>query len=191
MRTAIDTYLEETKQLIDRFDRDALQQAVEILLDAHACGGRVWTMGNGGSASTASHIACDLGKYVIPLGSPPFDVRCLTDNVALYSAWANDAERDLVFVNLMRGLLRRGDVVILVSVHGGAGFSRDLVHAAEFARGCQATSIALLGFDGGPLRTLCDCPLLVPADSTPHSEGLHVVIQHLLMHLLQKAMALR
>ena len=84
-------------------------------------------LGNGGSASTAQHFACDLAKFVIPAGQRPFDVRCLTDNVSLYTAWANDADRSDVFVNLMRGLVRPGDVVIACSVHGGQGFSADLV----------------------------------------------------------------
>jgi D-sedoheptulose 7-phosphate isomerase len=189
MRQAIETYLQEAKDLIDRFDRRSLQQAAEILLECHARGGRVWTMGNGGSASTAQHIACDLGKYVIPQGMRPFDARCLTDNISLYSAWANDAARDQVFVNLMRGLLNKDDVVILISVHGGEGFSQDLVHAAAYANACAATTIALVGFHGGPLLESADCAILVPVASTPHTEGLHVLIQHLLMHLIQQGLA--
>ena len=93
----------------------------------------MFTAGNGGSASTAQHFACDLAKFVIPEGQRPFDVCCLTDNISLYTAWANDAARDDVFVNQMRGLLKPGDVLILISVHGGTGFSGDLVHAVRYA----------------------------------------------------------
>ncbi len=189
MREDIDRYLDEAARLLRSIDRRAVQRAVQLLLDAHARRARVWSMGNGGSASTAQHIACDLGKYVIPPGAPPFDVRCLTDNVSLYTAWANDAARDQVFVNQMRGLLREGDLVMLVSVHGGAGFSQDLVLAAEYARAHSARTIALVGFDGGPLHRQADCSLLVPADSTPHTEGLHLVIHHLLMHLVKEHLA--
>jgi D-sedoheptulose 7-phosphate isomerase len=189
MRAAIAEYLEESKRLIDRFDQAAIARAAELLLGCYERRRRVWTIGNGGSASTAQHLACDLGKYVIPQGARPFDARCLTDNVSLYTAWANDAERDQVFVNLMRGLVAEGDVAVLVSVHGGDGFSKDLVHAAQFAKDGGARVIALVGFDGGPLHRMADCSLLVPARSTPHSEGLHLVIHHLLMHLVRERLA--
>jgi D-sedoheptulose 7-phosphate isomerase len=189
MRTHIEDYLTESKRLLDSLERDPLQRAAELLLRAHARGARVWTMGNGGSATTASHLACDLGKYVIPKGTRPFDVRCLTDNVGLYTAWANDAERDLVFVHQMQGLLRAGDVAVIISVHGGDGFSKDLLRAAEYARGNGASVIAWVGFDGGPLRAIADCPILIPAQSTPHTEGLHLVVHHLLMHLVRESLA--
>src|SRR5580700_1756662 len=119
----VTSFLDETKRLLDALDAAAIARAGQILLDCYHRGGRIYTMGNGGSASTAQHFACDLAKYVIPSGQRPFDTRCLTDNISLYTAWANDAERDDVFVNQMRGLLTAGDVVILISVHGGSGFS--------------------------------------------------------------------
>jgi D-sedoheptulose 7-phosphate isomerase len=149
----------------------------------------VWTLGNGGSASTAQHFACDLAKFVIPPGARPFDTRCLTDNVALYTAWANDAPRDDVFANQMRGLLRAEDVAILISVHGGKGFSGDLVHALRYARQQGAATIALVGFDGGLLHQEATCSILVPVDSTPQAEGTHLVIEHLLMDRLRRRLA--
>ena len=127
MKARIDEYLAETARLLDRLDRAAIARAAELLLECYWRQGRVWTLGNGGSASTAQHFACDLAKFVIPPGGRPFDTRCLTDNVSLYTAWANDAAREDVFANQMRGLLRPEDVVILISVHGGKGFSGDLV----------------------------------------------------------------
>ena len=121
-------------------------------------------MGNGGSASTAQHFACDLAKFVIPSGQRPFDTRCLTDNISLYTAWANDAERAEVFVNLMRGLVRAGDVVIACSVHGGKGFSADLARAVRFANQAGASTLSLVGFDGGVMHQESTVSILVPAD---------------------------
>src|SRR5215831_4582414 len=118
-------FLDETRRLLGVLDSDTILDAKKILLDCYHRRGRLYTMGNGGSASTAQHFACDLAKYVIPAGGRPFDVRCLTDNVALYTAWANDADRADVFVNQMRGLLTAEDVVLAVSVHGGTGFTAD------------------------------------------------------------------
>src|SRR5687767_11275547 len=114
----IDAFLGETTRLLALLDRTAIATAREILLECYRSGGRVYTAGNGGSASTAQHFACDLAKFVIPPGARPFDTRCLTDNVSLYTAWANDAAREDVFANQLRGLLAPRDVLILISVHG-------------------------------------------------------------------------
>jgi D-sedoheptulose 7-phosphate isomerase len=182
-------FLRQTAQLLEQLDQAKIAQARDILLDAYRRGARVFTVGNGGSASTAQHFACDLAKYVIPAGARPFDVRSLTDNVSLYTAWANDAARDDVFANLMRGLLKPEDVVILISVHGGAGFSGDLVRAVRYANEVGARSISLVGFDGGALHRESTCSILVPVDSTPQTEAIHLVIEHLLMHVLKHELA--
>ena len=160
-----------------------------MLRECYGRRGRVWTLGNGGSAATAQHFACDLAKFVIPDGARPFDTRCLTDNVSLYTAWANDAARKDVFANQMRGLLQPGDVVILISVHGGKGFSGDLVNGLRYAREAGAATISLVGFDGGVLHQESTCSILVPVESTPQTEGLHLVIEHLLMDLLRGRLA--
>lgn len=157
-------------------------------MDCYRRGGRVFTLGNGGSASTAQHFACDLAKFAVPPGQRPFDARCLTDNVSLYTAWANDAERADVFVNLMRGFLQAGDVVIACSVHGGKGFSADVVRAVRFAKAAGAGTIALVGFDGGALHRESTVSILVPAASTPQVEAIHLVTEHLLMSLIKEAL---
>jgi D-sedoheptulose 7-phosphate isomerase len=182
-------FLKETARLLERLDVSAIARARDLLLDCYRRSGRVFTAGNGGSASTAQHFACDLAKYVIPAGAPPFDVRCLTDNIALYTAWANDAPREDVFVNQMRGLLKAGDVVILISVHGGKGFSGDLVRALQYANEAGASTISLVGFDGGTLHQESTCSILVPVDSTPQTEAIHLVIEHMLMDLLRRELS--
>ena len=185
----IEEFFKQTKQLLDQIDREALLKAKRLLLDCYHRSGRVYTMGNGGSASTAQHFACDLAKYVIPAGRRPFDIQCLTDNVSLYTAWANDADRADVFVNQMRGLLTADDVVLVISVHGGSGFSADLVRAVRFANSAGAQTVCLVGFDGGVLHRECACSILVPVDSTPQTEAIHLVIEHLLMHLIKQELA--
>jgi D-sedoheptulose 7-phosphate isomerase len=182
-------FLQETIRLIERLDQAAIAQARDLLLDCYRRRGRVYTAGNGGSASTAQHFACDLAKFVIPPHARPFDVRCLTDNVSLYTAWANDAARDDVFVNQMRGLLRPEDVVILISVHGGTGFSGDLVHAVRYANQIGARTISLVGFDGGILHKESTCSILVPVESTPQTEAIHLVVEHLLMDVIKSELA--
>jgi D-sedoheptulose 7-phosphate isomerase len=182
-------FLSETNRLMGELDRNAIAAARRILLDCYRHGGRVFTLGNGGSSSTAQHFACDLAKYVIPEGARPFDARCLTDNIALYTAWVNDAAREDVFVNQLRGLLSANDVVIAISVHGGSGFSTELVRAVRFANSLGAATLSLVGFDGGLLHRESTCSILVPVESTPQTEAIHLVIEHLLMYLLKEDLA--
>jgi D-sedoheptulose 7-phosphate isomerase len=182
----ISSFLRTTADLLSALDLERIARAKKILLECYQRSGRVYTIGNGGSASTAQHFACDLAKYIIPHGARPFDVKCLTDNMPLYTAWANDAAREDVFVNQMRGLLTSNDVLIAISVHGGKGFSADLVRAARYAREAGARTLALVGFDGGLLHQECDCSMLVPVESTPQTEAIHLVIEHLLMQLLKE-----
>jgi len=186
---SIDEFFHETKRVLDQVDRRALLKAKDLLLGCYHREGRLYTMGNGGSASTAQHFACDLAKYVIPGGKRPFDVRCLTDNISLYTAWANDADRADVFVNQMRGLLTPNDMILAISVHGGVGFSTDLVRAVRYANSIGAQTLGLVGFDGGILHRECACSILVPVDSTPQTEAIHLVIEHLLMHLIKQSLA--
>ena len=185
----IAVFFAETKRLLGELNPEAIIAAKEKLLACYRRQGRIYTIGNGGSASTAQHFACDLAKYVIPSGERPFDTRCLTDNAPLYTAWANDAAREDVFVNQMRGLLRAKDVVLAISVHGGKGFSTDLVRAVRYAKEVGAETVALVGFDGGLLHQECACSILVPVESTPQTEGIHLVIEHLLMQMIKEDLA--
>jgi len=181
----IDEFLAETTRLLECLDRAAIDRAVSILVGCYRSRGRIFTMGNGGSASTAQHFACDLGKYVVPRGGVPFDARSLVDNVSLYTAWANDAPREDVFLNQLRGLLAPGDVLLAISVHGGSGVSTDLVRAVRYANQVGAQTISLVGFDGGVLHRESTCSIIVPVESTPQTEGIHLVIEHLLMFLIR------
>jgi D-sedoheptulose 7-phosphate isomerase len=186
--TGAEAFLRQTRELLGKLDHRAIERACEILLECHRRSGRVFTLGNGGSASTAQHFACDLSKFVIPQGQRPFDARCLTDNISLYTAWANDAERADVFVNLMRGLLRPGDVALACSVHGGSGFSADLARAIRFANESGAATISLVGFDGGVMHRESTVSILVPIASTPQVEAIHLVIEHLMMSRIKQAL---
>ena len=184
----IGDFLDETCRLLRQLDQQAIERARDLLVDCYRRSGRVFTLGNGGSASTAQHFACDLSKFVIPTGQRPFDAQCLTDNASLYTAWANDADRADVFVNLLRGLLQRGDVVLACSVHGGKGFSADVARAVRFANETGASTISLVGFDGGAMGRESTVSILVPAASTPQVEAIHLVIEHLLMSLIKRAL---
>jgi len=186
--TTISSFLQPTCELLGQLNQQAIARACDLLLECYRRRGRVFTLGNGGSASTAQHFACDLAKFVIPPGRRPFDTRCLTDNVSLYTAWANDAERADVFINLMRGLLEPADVVLACSVHGGTGFSADLARAIRFANESGASTISLVGFDGGVMHRESTVSILVPIASTPQVEAIHLVVEHLIVSQIKQAL---
>jgi D-sedoheptulose 7-phosphate isomerase len=154
-------------------------------------------MGNGGSASTATHLACDLSKYTIVGEKPRFRTMALTDNIPLVSAWTNDAGFGSVFVEQLRPWIARDDVLIGVSVHGGAGagvagpWSQNLLRAMTLARERGARIIGLSGFDGGAMSEMADVCVVVPITAeplgTPIVESWHLAIHHLFCYALRRA----
>jgi len=152
-------------------------------------------MGNGGSASTATHLVCDLAKYTIVGSKPRFKVISLNDNIPLVSAWTNDNGFGSIFVEQLRPWLERGDVLIGVSVHGGSGsgqagpWSQNLVQAMALAKERGARIIRLSGFDGGAIREMADVCIVVPINEeplgTPIVESWNVVLHHLMCYTLR------
>jgi len=154
---------------------------------------KVITLGNGGSASTASHFAGDLLKTVANDSSMKdisvlkgFKAICLNDNSAALTAWINDSGWDKAYSGLLHTLLEEGDVVLLFSVHGGSGWSGNIVEAMKLAKERGAKLAGLAGFDGGKMKEMCDACVVVPKNSTPHVEGFHGVVQHLIIFRLKE-----
>lgn len=189
----IDKYLRETEEIIRDIDRKEISKFIDILFETWNNGKKVITMGNGGSASTASHFAGDLLKTVVNDSSMKeishrkgFRAICLNDNQPALTAWINDSGWDKAYSGLLHTLLDEGDVILLVSVHGGSGWSGNLVEAMKLAKERNAKIIGLAGFDGGKMKELCDSCIVVPKDSTPHTEGFHGVLQHLVVFRLKE-----
>ena len=153
--------------------------------------GQVFTIGNGGSASTATHFACDLNKWVSdeadrkfrafsPRRQHPAGERATNDN-----GWGD------VYYEQLRNFFRKGDVLVAISVHGGSGsdkagpWSQNLLKAVKYAKDNGGKVVGLSGFDGGVLKTASDACIVVPAESTPHVEGMHLVLTHLMSEQLR------
>jgi D-sedoheptulose 7-phosphate isomerase len=139
-------------------------------------------LGNGGSAATASHFACDLAKGTQAVGLPAFRVVSLSDNVPLMTAWANDANYDHIFAEQLATLIRPAHIVIAISASGN---SPNVLAAARVARQSGALTIALTGQDGGKLSRLVDLTIYVPAQSIEQVEDAHLVIAHSLCVVLR------
>ena len=139
-------YMEEMKKAVDSISLDDIQKTAEILLDAYKNDRRVFILGNGGSAATASHMACDLGKgtlrNVYDVSEKRFQVISLTDNIPMMTAFANDLSYDDMFVQQLRNYVQKGDVVIGIS---GSGNTPNIIKALLYAKSVGAITIGLLG----------------------------------------------
>lgn len=189
----INKYMKETEEIIKNIDREEINKFIEILFEVWEKGKKVITMGSGGSASTASHFTGDLLKTVANSSSDKeitdsrkgFKALCLNDNAACLTAWINDAGWDNAYQGLLNTLLEEGDAIILISVHGGSGWSGNLIPAMELAKKRNAKILGLAGFDGGKMKEMADVCIVVPKNSTPHVEGFHSVLQHLIVWSLK------
>ena len=139
-------------------------------------GGKVLFCGNGGSASTASHMAAALGKNTVFDGRTRLRVLSLNDNMAWFSALANALGFENVFVEQMENLLQPGDLLIAISASGN---SPNVVRAAEFAQAHGGRTIALVGFTGGRLREICDVVVHLPSSDYGQVEDGHLVLNHI------------
>jgi D-sedoheptulose 7-phosphate isomerase len=189
----IEKYLKETEEIARSIDRSEIDKFIEILFETWKNEKKVITMGNGGSASTASHFAADLSKTVANDSSfteislvKGFKAICLNDNSSVLTAWINDTGWDKAYAGLLNTLLEPGDTILLVSVHGGSGWSGNLGYAMDVAKKRGVKILGLAGFDGGTLKQSADACVVVPKNSTPHTEGFHLVVQHLVVDRLRE-----
>jgi len=177
-------YIHAITDTLTRLPWRAIEDTIALLEEARRHDRQVFIMGNGGSAATASHFACDLGKGTLMPGRPRFRVIALTDNVPLFSALANDFGYDRVFVEQLASLVQPGDVVIGIS---GSGSSANVVNALLLARQVGARTVAMTGFDGGRLKGRADVCIHVANDCMEQVEDAHLILEHLICTELRQA----
>ena len=184
-------YLGEVSRIAGDIDRGDIDRAIGVLYSAWKRDNQVFVIGNGGSASTATHFACDLNKWVSDEADRKFRAFALVDNIPLMSALTNDNGWGEVYVDQLRNFFRKGDVLVAISVHGGSGsdkagpWSQNLLRAVKYVKDNGGKVVGLSGFDGGVLKTAADACIVVPANSTPHVEGMHLVLTHLMAEQLR------
>ena len=188
----INQYLEEIKEICDQISTEDIDDAIELLFDAWKNGNQVFFCGNGGSAGTATHFTCDLFKVTIVENQKRFRSFCLNDNIPLMTALINDEGWDNLFIEQLKNLYNKGDVLVCFSVHGGAGkdkagaWSQNLLKAMDYVNKNGGKTIGFSGFDGGAMKDLATVSIVVPFDATPHVEAFHVVLQHLIAFRLKE-----
>ncbi|MES2462386.1 MAG: SIS domain-containing protein [Armatimonadota bacterium] len=177
-------YLTTLSGLLAAVDIDAITHAIDLLETVYRNGRRLVLCGNGGSGTTASHLACDFMKGILLEGpdNKPFEVIGLTDSPALLSAWGNDTDFANIFAGQARTWLRPGDVLIALS---GSGDSPNILKAVEIARQAGATSIGLCGYSGGRLAGMVDLPIVIRKRNMQQVEDIHLVLGHILFSSLR------
>lgn len=189
----VKNYLTELDAVIKNVSQEDIKKAMNLLFDAWQNGQQVFIAGNGGSASTATHFACDLSKFTNVDGKKRFKAICLNDNIPLVSALTNDLGWENVYYEQLRNLMNNGDVLVLISVHGGSGadkagmWSQNILKAAKYVQSNGGKVLGLAGFDGGALKQIADACIVAQVNSTPQVEGFHACLTHLLCAGLKEA----
>jgi len=174
-------YCHDLKQALDAVSVEAVEEFVQLLERACQEGRQVFLMGNGGSGTTASHVACDLNKGVSFGRQKRFRAICLNDSLPTVMAYANDVSYEEIFVEPLKNFLRPGDVVIALS---GSGNSANVLKAVDYANQQGAFTVGLSGYDGGKLARLVRMPLVVPVQDMQKAEEVHLTIFHVAMQAL-------
>ena len=178
-------YFDELRRVAERLDCDTATTFAEIILGVWQKTGTVYTAGNGGSASTASHFVADLQKLTIVDGLPRLKALSFCDNIPTTTAWSNDKSYADVFSEQAKTFICDSDVVICIS---GSGNSENVLRLAEYARSTGATVLGLIGYDGGRLKEKVDLPLIVPSANMQIIEDLHLAVCHMLASHVRTAL---
>jgi D-sedoheptulose 7-phosphate isomerase len=178
----ISAYLSDVRSTLTNLPLDRIERVVRLLREARSLRRRVFLFGNGGSAATASHLACDLTKGTSTNGRPRLRAMALTDNMPLISAWANDTAYENIFAQQLQDHVEPGDVVIGIS---GSGRSPNVLNGIKAARSAGAITVGMTGFDGGHLKDLVDICIIVPDNNIDKVEDVHLMLGHVITSCLR------
>jgi D-sedoheptulose 7-phosphate isomerase len=170
-------YREELLAAIDSIDLARVEQAIGWFRQTRDEGRSIFVCGNGGSAATASHFACDIVKGASFGREKRFRIQALTDSLPTLTAYSNDVSYEAVFVEQLRNFAREGDLVMAIS---GSGNSPNVVRAVEYANSIGCRTLALTGRDGGRLGPLAQLHIQVSAPHMGRIEDSHMIVCHMI-----------
>lgn len=182
MEHIIFEYIQEEIDALRSLDYDKIDAIYVSIMTAYQTGGRVYLIGNGGSSANAAHWVNDLKKNIENI-SNGFDVTCLTDNVPLLTAYANDVAYEDVFLEQVKGCLREKDVLIALSVSGS---SPNLVRVMQYAGEVKCKTISIIAGYNGILEEISDIVLEIKTKSYGIAEDVQQSINHILVQKLKK-----
>ena len=180
----IETYFSDLKRLINSLPRETIRCVFEKLDECRNNEKTLFVFGNGGSAATAQHMVCDMGKNTRGSEKPRMRVVGLSDNMAILSAYANDEGYHCVFAEQIISLGRAGDIVLAIS---GSGNSPNVLEGVKAAKARGLYTIGLTGFAGGKLKEMVDLALVVPVQDMEQAEDAHMILDHVITGLLRGA----
>jgi D-sedoheptulose 7-phosphate isomerase len=169
-------YLTETLPLFKEYEGEVFQAAMGAMIEAYHRGSTIFICGNGGSWGTSNHMVNDLAKGSVVDGKLRLRVIGLGDNTSLLTAYANDNGYETIFVEPLKGLFKKGDMLIAISASGN---SPNVVKAAEYVRAKGGQTIGLLGFTGGKLKDLSDFPIHFKSHNYGSVEDAQLMFSHL------------
>lgn len=176
-------YRDKLIDTLKHIDVEIITKVVKKLVEVLTSDGTIYVFGNGGSASTASHLQNDFNKGISQFSSKKFKVCCLSDNVALMTAIANDISYDEIFRYQLNGRLKKNDLIIAISCSGN---SRNVLNAASYAKSMNVPVISFTGFKGGELIKYTDYNLNVKIEDMQITEDIHLMFIHLITAILIK-----
>lgn len=188
--TTYANYLTHLKDVLSAVDMDGLDQATGLLASAFENDRTVFVAGNGGSAATASHLACDFCKTT--LGKKPKEVGrrlrsiAVNDNTPLLTAYGNDVAYEDAFAETLRTLAKKGDVLIVITASGN---SPNIIRCLEAAKLIGMDTIGFLGFKGGKAKDMLDIHILAESENYGVIEDSHSVFMHMLTEHLKEVVA--
>ena len=174
----IKNYFDYLSQVFEKIDKKEIEQFIEILIKARIDKSTIFFIGNGGSAATASHFANDISIGTRTL-SKPFKAISLCDNAAIVTAIANDDGYEEVFVQQLRVLYKKNDILVAISASGN---SMNLMKAIEFAKENEIKTVGITAFNGGRLKQITDYNIHVPTEKGEYgpAEDVHMILDHLI-----------
>ena len=179
----IKEYFEKITSTLTSMDILAMDKATEMLFNAYNDGYQIITMGNGGSAATASHFAGDLVKGVSYGLEKRVRAICLSDNTPAMMAIANDINYESIFSEQLKNFLTPNDVVVAFS---GSGNSKNIINGIGYAKKLGAKTLGICGYQGGKLKELSDLAIHAHIDDMEVSEDIHMVVTHGLKNALMQ-----
>ncbi len=177
--TFSETYRSRLVEALSSVDLTKVEQAIAWFEEARNNNRHIFLCGNGGSASTASHIVCDIVKGASFEKPRRFRVLALTDSLSTITAYSNDVCYDCIFEEQLKNFAQKDDIVMAIS---GSGNSPNVIRALEYARSVGCKTIALTGRDGGTLAKLADLNIHVASEHMGRIEDAHLTICHMIAY---------
>lgn len=182
--TYYNRYLTEINRGLNAVDLAGIEQVVDVIDTARREGRLILLAGNGGSAATANHFACDLSKNVAPPGKARIRAVSLSALPEAITAYGNDVDFESVFTLQAEGITTSPeDVVIVISA---SGTSPDIVSLVRSMRGAERIVVAFTGFEGGPTATESSVNIHVPLRSYEQIEDAHSILLHMIVVELRR-----